>query len=194
MSSTGRSANNSPMRANRVADTNQVEPSIARDVPAAEGSLRSPRAERRGRPVPALRPGRGAPRFSYPLTKPGTSASRLTAPAMPSPPSSSTCRTPPSSRCTPRSFRPAALGTGGPAVRARGLRFKLLGRPRRSRLRRDLRHRLDRRDHPDPERAHQPAWRRLRARRHLGPQRGSNQQPPDRPGSCGADLQFGGDQ
>ncbi len=27
MSSTGRSANNSPMRANRVADTNQVEPS-----------------------------------------------------------------------------------------------------------------------------------------------------------------------
>ena len=29
---------------------------------------------------------------------------------MPSPPSSSTCRTPPLSRCTPRSFRPAPWG------------------------------------------------------------------------------------
>ena len=52
------------------------------------------------------------------------------------------------------------LGTAGPAVRARGLRFKLLGRPRRGRLRRDLRPRLGRHDYPDPERAHQRARRR----------------------------------
>ena len=40
---------------------------------------------------------------------------------------------------------------------------------------------------------HHPARRRLRARRHPGPQRGSDQRSPDRLGSCGADLQFGGD-
>ena len=83
-------------------------------------------------------------------------------------------------------------GAAGPAVPARGLRVELLRRPRRGRLRRDLRHRLDRRHHQDPERAHQPARRRLRAR-HFLPRRGSDQPARDRPGSCGADLQLGGD-
>jgi hypothetical protein len=56
--------------------------------------------------------------------------------------------------------------------------------PRRRRCRRDFRRRLGRQHDQYPERGHQPARRRLRARRRL--HRCGDQRPQGRPRSCGA--------